>query len=167
MKIRKIPGGDTKVELQMTPMIDIVFQLLVFFIMSFKLASPEADFNIKMPLASAAAEGIDENLLPPLKLYLTADSRGELQLPFVLNEDRSFDSFEALTEYIAGLLGDDTSEGSLRESAEVELHCDYNLRYAYVVKAIDAVSGKVNREDNSIIKLVEKIQFAPQPERGN
>jgi biopolymer transport protein ExbD len=44
-----------KIELQMTPMIDIVFQLLVFFIMTFKIVSQEGDFNIKMPLAAQQA----------------------------------------------------------------------------------------------------------------
>ena len=35
MKIRHTTGsGQEKIELQMTPMIDIVFQLLIFFIMS-------------------------------------------------------------------------------------------------------------------------------------
>ena len=44
-----------KVELQMTPMIDIVFQLLIFFIITFKIVAPEGDFNIKMPLAAPSA----------------------------------------------------------------------------------------------------------------
>src|SRR5487761_1493147 len=38
MKIRKsAASGNDKVEMQMTPMIDIVFQLLAFFVMSFKI----------------------------------------------------------------------------------------------------------------------------------
>ncbi|MEC9149539.1 MAG: biopolymer transporter ExbD, partial [Planctomycetota bacterium] len=37
MKIRKIGTAEEKIELQMTPMIDIVFQLLVFFVMTFKV----------------------------------------------------------------------------------------------------------------------------------
>jgi biopolymer transport protein ExbD len=42
MKIKsRVPN---KVELNMTPMIDIVFQLLIFFIMSFKIAAQEGDF---------------------------------------------------------------------------------------------------------------------------
>ena len=48
-------GPEEKIELQMTPMIDIVFQLLVFFIMTFKIVAQEGDFNVKMPLASANA----------------------------------------------------------------------------------------------------------------
>ena len=53
MKIRnRDDRSEDKIELQMTPMIDIVFQLLVFFIMTFKIVTQEGDFNIKMPLAS-------------------------------------------------------------------------------------------------------------------
>ena len=39
MKIRNTGGDGEKIELQMTPMIDIVFQLLVFFIMTFKIVA--------------------------------------------------------------------------------------------------------------------------------
>ena len=78
MKIRNTNKSTGKIELQMTPMIDIVFQLLVFFIMSFKIASVEGDFNIKMPLG-APREGVpDPHQLPPIKLKLSANSSGQL-----------------------------------------------------------------------------------------
>jgi biopolymer transport protein ExbD len=47
MKMRK--NTEAKVEQNMTAMIDVVFQLLTFFVMSFKVAAMEGDFNIKMP----------------------------------------------------------------------------------------------------------------------
>jgi biopolymer transport protein ExbD len=161
MKIRHSTStGEDKIELQMTPMIDIVFQLLVFFIMTFKIVAQEGDFNIKMPLAAMAAANPDPNLAPPIKLYLTSDAVGQLQYPFVANND-SLDTFPALTQYVADYIGDARGPDSVQESIEVELHCDYNLRYEYVVQAIDAVSGKRHR-DGSITRLVEKIKFAPQ-----
>ena len=55
MKVRNTSRrSEENVELMMTPMIDIVFQLLVFFIMTFKIVAPEGDFNIKMPMAAPA-----------------------------------------------------------------------------------------------------------------
>ena len=54
MKIRHADHRD-RITLQTTPMIDIVFQLLVFFIMSFKIVLPEGDFNIRMPLPADEA----------------------------------------------------------------------------------------------------------------
>jgi biopolymer transport protein ExbD len=156
--------GDEKIEIQMTPMIDIVFQLLVFFIMTFRIGAMEGDFNIKMPLA-AEAGAPDTSQIPPLKLQLSADANGELQLPFVLN-DQGFESWPALTAYIADLVGDERGPGSVQESAEVELHADYHLRYEYVVQAMDAVSGRIDPATGAIIKLIEKIKFAPQTSGG-
>ncbi|MFP6675633.1 MAG: biopolymer transporter ExbD, partial [Pirellulaceae bacterium] len=78
MKFRHTTSsGDDKIELQMTPMIDIVFQLLVFFIMTFKIVAQEGDFNIRMPLASEGGAP-DESQMPPYKLYLTANQDGTL-----------------------------------------------------------------------------------------
>ncbi len=50
MKIRNTqrPARD-KDDLKMTAMIDIVFLLLIFFVMTFKVLAPEGDFNVKMP----------------------------------------------------------------------------------------------------------------------
>ena len=42
----------------MTPMIDIVFNLLIFFVMTFKITAPEGDFNVKMP--AQAAQGVPD-----------------------------------------------------------------------------------------------------------
>ena len=75
MKFRH-PIGRDRIQLQMTPMIDIVFLLLIFFVMTFKIVAQEGDFNIKMPLAAPNASTIDDSLLPPLKLRLVADQDG-------------------------------------------------------------------------------------------
>jgi biopolymer transport protein ExbD len=150
---------DEKVEVQMTPMIDIVFQLLVFFIMTFKIVSQEGDFNIKMPLA-APSEGLpEEDKLPPMKVRLIASAGGELA-QIKLNDNNFQRSFDGLHDYIISIIGDERGPGSVQETAEVELDCDYNLKYAYVIQAVTAVSGYVDADGN-IVKLVEKIKFAP------
>jgi biopolymer transport protein ExbD len=154
MKIKnRVPN---KVELNMTPMIDIVFQLLIFFIMSFKIAAQEGDFNIKMPLAASAGAPSDD--LPPMKLRLSAGPGG--QLTGISLGDRRFDSFTQLHHYIISEFGNEQGAGSLRETAEVEFACDYNLRYEEVVNAISAVSGYVS-QDGQIVKLIEKLKFSP------
>lgn len=159
MKVRHNKGGgDDKVELQMTPMIDIVFQLLVFFIMTFKIVSQEGDFNIKMPLAAPAAGAPDDLQLPPMKIRLQAGGGGMLA-GMSLNE-RGVGTMEALRLEIIGVVGDDRGPGSIQETAEVELDCDYGLRYEHVIQAITAVSGYIDDTGN-VVKLVEKIKFAP------
>ena len=59
MKIRhRSDMAEEKIELQMTPMIDIVFQLLIFFIFSLRISAQEGDFNISMPLAAPNAGAV-------------------------------------------------------------------------------------------------------------
>jgi biopolymer transport protein ExbD len=53
MRIRHTDHRE-QVSLQMTPMIDIVFQLMVFFVFTFKIALPEGDFNVRMPAQAGA-----------------------------------------------------------------------------------------------------------------
>jgi biopolymer transport protein ExbD len=153
----KTATSDTKVAIDMTPMIDIVFQLLSFFIMTLKIGAAEGDFYIKMPLAAPRAGAPDPNQIPPIKVRMRADAGGNLA-ELILNE-RSFsgaDRMKQLHNFVASQVGD----GSLAASAEVELDCDYNLKYEHVIEAITAVSGSVT-PDGQITKLVEKIKFAP------
>jgi biopolymer transport protein ExbD len=141
----------------MTPMIDIVFLLLIFFIMTFKIVAPEGDFNVKMPLA-APSEGIpDPSQIPPIKIRLKAGPGG--QLTSIGFGDWSLgNDFGQLRAKIRGIVGDQPGPAEL-ENTEVEFDCDYNLRYEYVVEAITAVSGYI--EGDQVIKTVEKIKFSP------
>lgn len=161
MRVRRGASSEAKVEQQMTPMIDVVFQLLTFFVMSFKVATSEGDFNIKMPQGAARPGSITENTVPPMKVRMTADDNGTLN-SLKLNES-SFatgkEGFDSLRSKISKILTDAGGPGVL-ESAEVELDCDYNLRYEYVIEAITAVSG-YRQPDGSLVKLVEKVKFSP------
>jgi biopolymer transport protein ExbD len=156
MKVRHQKPKE-EIPLQMTAMIDIVFQLLAFFIMSFKLVTQEGDFNIKMPLAAPRQGAIDDQLIPPIKVRLQSGSGGELT-SIGMNQ-KTLNSFEQLHDEILGLVGTDSPAAG--EGAEVELDCDYNLRYEHVIQAITAVSGYRDDATGEIVKLVEKIKFAP------
>ena len=63
-----------KIAIDMTPMIDIVFQLLTFFIMTLKIATAEGDFQIRMP---ASREGHAPTTTPPIHVYLQSDQSGD------------------------------------------------------------------------------------------
>ena len=66
-----------KVPVDMTAMIDVVFQLLTFFMLTLKTVIVEGDFNIRMPLG-ASAGAAEENPIPPLILKMTATPEGRL-----------------------------------------------------------------------------------------
>ncbi len=160
--MKRMKPAEGKVELNMTSMIDIVFQLLTFFIFTLKIVSAEGDFSIKMPLGVAQGAA-DPNLLPPIKVRMLANPDGRLA-GLQLNE-RSVSSLDALRLEIIGILGDQRGPGSIQESAEVELDCDYLLNYEHVIDAITAVSGYVD-DNGNLVKLVEKIKFSPPRTSG-
>ena len=157
MKIRhSTSSGQDKIELEMTPMIDIVFQLLIFFIMTFKIVSMEGDFNIKMPQASPSTVQQIEPDFPPMSLNLTADQDGMIAR-IQLNNDL-MPSFPDVNRRIIELIGPPTPGSDGEDNAEMELKFDFNLRYEYVIGAITAVSGYKDGQGN-VIKLIEKIRF--------
>ncbi|MEO1614818.1 MAG: biopolymer transporter ExbD [Planctomycetota bacterium] len=145
-----------KNELNMTSMIDIVFLLLVFFVMTFKIVEMEGDFSVRMPLAGDGGATSDIADLP-LKLRLRADGDGRLTSMSLndVNLDTNFDQLRANVIEIVGSSG--PVEGD--DGPEIEIDTDYNLRYAYVIQAITSVSGYRNANDE-VEKLIEKIKFA-------
>ena len=161
MRIRNAREAE-KIELQMTPMIDIVFQLLIFFIMTFKIVALEGDFNVKMPIAAPNASVTEIDPLPPMRLRLKAGADG--QIVSIVLAEQAFDNFDgpgnSLHNYIMGLVGGDAGPGVGVPSAEIELDCDYHLNYEHVMQAITAISGHVT-EDGDLVKLIERIKFAP------
>ena len=161
MKIRNTDRRE-HIVLQMTPMIDIVFQLLVFFVFTFKIVLPEGDFNIRMPSASASTSSKPSET-PLLKVRLRANPDRELatlQLGDVVLDGRA--PFFQLQSEIRALVGDAGGPGT--DDQEVEIEADYDLKYRYVVQAITAITGYVD-DNGQQHKLVERVRFAPLPGR--
>jgi len=147
-----------KNQLNMTSMIDIVFLLLVFFVMTFKIVELEGDFSVHMPLAGNSSQSVDPTELP-LKLRLRADENGRLE-SITLNEinlGAGDEAFDQLRANVVELIGS-TAPSESDEGPEIEIDTDFNLRYEYVIKAITAVSGY--KDGTEIVKLIDKIKFA-------
>ena len=142
-------------ELNMTSMIDIVFLLLIFFVMTFKIVELEGDFSVRMPLAGDNSVSMDPTDLP-IKLRMRADQNGRLT-SISLNEIDLGTDFDQLRANVVSLIGAVTPDAE-DDGPELEIDTDYNLRYEYVIEAITAVSGY--KDGNEIVKLIEKIKFA-------
>ncbi|MDG1873027.1 MAG: biopolymer transporter ExbD [Mariniblastus sp.] len=148
-----------EIKLNMTAMIDIVFQLLVFFIMTFKVVAMEGDFNIRMPLASQnQEESMDEDFPTIIYVQLAAGTNGNIN-SIIVDDDTTFsdtDMYSKLTQLVESKIA---AEGNPEDSKETEVEFDIarELKYSYTVKAIEAVSGKV--VDGQIKKLIQKIKF--------
>lgn len=152
MKIRDVVQTDKG--LSSTSLIDIVFLLLVFFLLTFKIVQSEGDFSVRMPLHSG---GPPAEL--PLVLHMQADADGRLS-SMSLNEFQLGTDFDKLRGKIVSIVGD--AALAKDDDPELEIDTDYNLRYAYVIDAITAVSGY--RDGDQVVKLIDKIKFA-QPRR--
>ncbi|MBX3414166.1 MAG: biopolymer transporter ExbD [Pirellulales bacterium] len=158
MRIRhSTTSGQEKVELQMTPMIDVVFQLLIFFLFSFNIVALEGDFRIKMPQASAAPMPPELPQLPPIRVRLLAGPNGELA--GIQMGEQPLASFRELHLALRGLVGDAGGPAAGADGLEVELDCDYELNYQHVIEAITAVTGYV--ADGRIVPLIDRVKFAP------
>ncbi len=180
MKVKRAPSSD-KVELNMTPMIDIVFQLMTFFLFSIKTVDTEGSFTIKMPTPSRNVSDVDEPAFPK-PLVLNADQRGWLSsvkfenktytVPTPANseglkpEQRALAFNEAATAFnsvhqqVQALVGNTSGPGGAK-AMEIELDCSPNLKYSYVIQAINAVSGH-RQAGGAITPLIEKIKFKPR-----
>jgi biopolymer transport protein ExbD len=79
-KRRRRPTSSGSVEMQMGPMIDMVFLLLVFFMVSARPVKQEADISIGLPGALAQDEAVDI----PEEILVELDAAGALQV----NEQR-------------------------------------------------------------------------------
>ena len=103
MKIRN-QGEIEKNQLNMTSMIDIVFLLLVFFVMTFKIVELEGDFSVRMPLASHDTTSVPDPTDLPLKLRLVANEDGSLK-SMKLNEIQLGTNFDDLRANVVKLVG--------------------------------------------------------------
>jgi biopolymer transport protein ExbD len=166
MKFRNTGGGSSeKVHLDMAAMIDVVFQLMIFFMLTLKITSPEGDFNINMPIGAPATAASTDINLPPLKVRLTADSEGNLTNVLLNGTSLGADpkqSFDRLNAEVLKVIG--SPDNPLTEDIEVEIEADYQLHYRHVIGAVGAVTGrmqKVGDEDYRLIRYIEKIKFAP------
>ena len=162
----------------MTPMIDVVFQLLIFFLFTLKIIEPEGDFNINMPLGRPAEASVTDAELQPLKVRLEAGPDGELQR--LLFNERDFGGNEAaggakaafellngeINKVVQALqnVGPANADGGA-EAQEVELDPDFALDYKYVISAISACSGRMTAEGTTV-PLLSRIKFAQIREEG-
>ncbi len=160
MKIRESRVAATKIEAQMAPMIDVVFQLLIFFMLTLKIIPVEGDFNINMPIGQQATESPDITP-PPIKVRLIANEDGSLAGVQMNQRQLGNDSlaFDRLNAEIGNLVG--RRDNPFADELEVEIDADYNLHYRFVISAVSACTGYVSPESGQVIRYVEKVKFAP------
>lgn len=129
--------GQQQISLPMTPMIDIIFQLIIFFLCTMKFRSPEAQQNINLPGEGQARSGVTA-AVPDVPLVLrrapgdTPDR--EDYVPQIRLGDAGISSWKGLLESLKVL--------KLR-NPEIRIVIDPgpDVIHDSVVKAIDQCAG--------------------------
>lgn len=149
MKIRG-HRGESKVALEMTPMIDVVFQLLIFFMFSFKIVAVEGEFSVNMPKMQGSAAGPTDptDVLPEVTVQLVPkEGTGELGA-IVVNDENSVGSIPELAGLFAALTNNDQA---IAEETELKIVAPSALHYEHVMAVINAAAGS----------NIQKVKFTP------
>lgn len=161
---KSITGTTQPPELEMTPLIDIVFQLLAFFVMTFRITALEGDFSIQMPIQSQAQselEDLDKPMIVTLRVgdnrYLTGIKVDDLA-EFV--GEGKFQQLATEVQQRAERQRDPASDKKLI----VEFVIDPELRYSETIAAVTAVTGR-KLPTGEIQQLVDSIKFRDQGAR--
>jgi biopolymer transport protein ExbD len=142
--LKRRPREELKVEMNMTPMIDVVFQLLTFFMLTLKPMIHEGQFAVNMSVGGAAVPEAEEFKLPPLAVYVRATDDGNLA--GILLGDRQIRGFDDLRIQVSSMVG-----GAIGEEIEAEIHADDALAYEHLVSAVNTLTAA----------RISKINFAP------
>jgi biopolymer transport protein ExbD len=150
--------SESKCEIEMTPTLDIIFQLLIFFILTFKPITEEGQFGVNLahlPVGGAAVPtvvpgeddqsdaSLDVELNPPFRIRLAADADGNLAKGGVFfGEERRLPSLDYLRFELRN-----TAQG-FTEDFEVVIEADPGLRWEYLVQAVNAISHAGIRKIN-------------------
>lgn len=164
MKIRKAEGAPEKPAIDMTPMIDCVFQLLIFFMLTLKILQPEGNFDINMPVSGVSSDSPIDNL--EIKVTLAANPDGSLAQIMLGSKPLGNDvplCYRRLNGEIAALAG---SGGGFTDDMQVEIAADYNLAYEHAIKAVSACTGRRDPATGRVIRYVETVKFAPPVRPG-
>jgi hypothetical protein len=133
--------------------------LLTFFLMTFKVASAEGDFELKLPRDVDLKGGIHQ--LDRITLRLTASPDGDLAA-LQMDHRPPFtgrDVYRRLHDEIVRWVNGARSAGF--PEPEVVIDADDGLRYEHVIQTVEAISSYAD-EHGEIVPLIRKIKFTPK-----
>ncbi len=154
------------VELNLAAMLDMAFQLLTFFILTFKPAPVEGQINLRMPppqsitpLAGGKKAGQDTSNTDPLQglntlvVSVAANPKdgtvGSMQVG-----DELVGSLNRLDEKLRGIFGSPASPKD-----QVLIHVDSKLTYAGLMSVVDVCTRQVIIDKDGQQKPLTKLSF--------
>ena len=134
----------------MSAMIDVVFLLLIFFLMTFKITAQEGDFQMAPLEGGDPGPDVVSTHTPTIHVRLLSANDGNLAGLRVNGRNlRDFDELTRLLKEIESP-GRQSSDGGI----DVVLDCDYALDYEHVIQTMTAVAAAGD-------SLKPQVRFAP------
>lgn len=118
------PGGEDEPEVNLTPLIDVVFLLLIFFMVSTTFEH-QSRIQIELPESTASPVEVEEN-----SLEIIIDAQGRY---FIGEEQVVNTELKTLKSAISKAVGD-------RDTVPVTIRADANTPHQAVITALDATS---------------------------
>jgi biopolymer transport protein ExbD len=118
------PGGEDEPDVNLTPLIDVVFLLLIFFMVSTTFEH-QSRIQIELPEATASPEEIEEE---SIEIIIDAEGRYFIGEEQVVNTE-----LKTLKSAISKVLGD-------RKVVPVTIRADASTPHQAVITALDATS---------------------------
>lgn len=125
--------GKMSIGIRMTPMIDVIFLLLTFFVLTAKFREPEQILPIFIGTANAQTA---QSVIEPLTIYLKPDAGGCVvetagQANVILTTQKPQEGLLTLTETLQAI------DALKTVGRPVELYCDDAVKWDWVVKVYD------------------------------
>ena len=136
MRIRKRNSIPEERNSHLTAMIDVVFLLLIFFVMTFRVVVSEGDFYIRAPAATAETETVDITFDVPIQIVLNAGPTG--QLTGISVDGVSVGGVGELANAIRGRL---QPQDEFMADITAIIRCDQALRYEHTIQVLAIVHG--------------------------
>lgn len=156
MSRRRGESAANEVELPITPMLDMTFQLLAFFILTYKPAAvEEGQMAFSLPASGQARarsiEDVDPNATPDPDLALKSQVTVQLKSQHSGVDDGAISAIVIKTgegeysvpnlEALGKYLKSKRDSQDLNNKDDIQIEAESKLKYAYVIKAMDTCLG--------------------------
>jgi len=138
--VGRLPRRKRRLGLRMTPMIDVIFLLLTFFVLTAKFRTPEQFLAIHLPTAEAAVERF--GAIEPLIISISgAETDCAVEIGGLESLRIEGAHYADGLVGFAGKLGDVLSLQKRTVSDPVELRCSEDVRWDYLVKIYNVLQA--------------------------
>lgn len=158
MRLVRAASQSSPAQLQMTSMIDIVFLLLVFFVMTFQVVLPEGDFALRM---ASRGEAVGPVEVHPEVVRVRLRAADDGSLAGLEAEGQSLASLAELRRLVLQVSGSNAGPRSEALAPEIEFDVDPRLEYRHLMAALTAVKG-YRGPRGEVISLTDRIKLLPQ-----